>query len=646
MDKKYTIFGVLCIALALGLFIQSYRDQQKLEQYQQEHPELYAAANGTAGNTTTGNSTVGTTENTTAASATAPAGDMAASPVVAAAASAPSVPSTPAALAYLENDDVKVTLTEDGGAIQSIELKKYAAKMNSTDHVMFDAGAPRSALSLSVPVPVKPGYTADTYWSWSGRAASSVIGNPGLPPVPLLGRFTLDKSATSPTSVTFRGVTSDGLELVRTYTLGSGSDDAYLIHHTTTIANHGPKPVSLQRLFVNAGMAPAPAPDASSLAQTYLNFGYYDGTAANFVTVSEFMDHPARLLGLFPGHPKEKDYVYGTHDNADLRWVSVKDFFFTTVLMPEGISGRGFYVQGVPIKVDNTDQTTVTGDLEVSLGILAPGKEKKLELSYYAGPKDYVRLDRLGEQQDLNMQFISWLSSFSKILLLALIAIHKFIAPVSPTWAWGWTIIVFSIIIKGVTWPLTAIQVRSGRRMAKLQAPMKALKEKYKDNPQKYQTEVIELYREHKINPAAGCLPLLITFPIFIAFNSVLRTAAEMRFAGFFWIHDMAAPDTIAHLASFPINPLPLMMSATTMLQMRIMPSPTTDSSQRMMMQVMPLMMLGFFYTMPSGMILYWTCNNLFTILQQWLNKRQKDNDPADATPAAAVSDRPKAKRR
>jgi YidC/Oxa1 family membrane protein insertase len=645
MDNKYTIIGIFCIALAIGLGIQSVRDQEKLAQYQQDHPELYPAA-ATAGNTTIGNATAQTTGNTVASSPAAVTSN-AASPAVATAAPAAAIPATPAALAHLQNDDIDVTFTEDGGAIQSVELKKYSAKLTGPERVMFNAGAPRAALSLSVPVPVKPGYTTNTYWSWSGRSATSVIGDPGMPPVPLLGRFTLDKSATNATSVTFRGVTADDLDLVRTYTLGSGSDDTYLIHTTTSITNHGPKPVSLERLFVNAGMAPAPAPGVSSLAQTYLNFGYYDGASANFVTVSEFMDHPARLLGLFPAHPKEKDYVYSERDSADLRWVSVKDFFFTTVLMPEGISGKGFYVQGVPVKVDNTDQTTVTGDLELDLGVLAPGKEKKLELSYYAGPKDYVRLDGLGEHQDLNMQFYSWFSGFCKILLLALIAIHKFIAPISPAWAWGWTIIVFSVIIKGMTWPLTAIQVRSGRRMAKLAAPMKALKEKYADNPQKYQAEVIDLYRQHKINPAAGCLPLLITFPIFIAFNSVLRTAAEMRFAGFFWIHDLSSPDTIAHIASLPVNILPLLMAATTMLQMRIMPSPTTDTSQRTMMQLMPLMMLSFFYTMPSGMILYWTCNNLFTIVQQWLNKRQKDFDPADAKPAPVTAfDRPKAKRR
>jgi len=641
MDKKYASLGILCIIVALGLLFLSIRDQQKLAQYQLDHPELYPA-NATVGNTTTGNATVTATGNATAATGNATTTTTSA---VATASPAPEVPATPAALAYLENDDVKVTLTEDGGAIQTVELKKFADKLNSPNHVMFNAGAPRPALSLSLPLPVKSGYTTDTYWSWTGKSATSVIGNVGVPPVPMLGRFTLDKAATSATSVTFRGVTADGLELARTYTLGSGNEDTYLIHHTTTITNNGAKPVLLNRLFVNAGMAPAPAPDASSLAQYYLDFGYYDGAAASFVTVSEFMDRPARLFGLFPAHPKEKDYVYAQHDSADLTWVSVKNQFFAAVLTPEGIAGKGFYVQGVGVKVDDTVQTTVTGDLELNVGTVAPGEKKTLSLSYYAGPKEYVRLDRLGGKQDLNMQF-GWFGGFSKILLVALIGIHKFIAPISPAWAWGWTIIVFTIIIKGVTWPLTAIQVRSSRRMAKLSAPMKELKEKYKDNPQKMQAETIELYRKHKINPAAGCLPLLITFPIFIGFNYMLRTASEMRFAGFFWIHDLSTPDTLFHIGSFPVNVLPLMMSATTMLQMRMMPAPTMDTSQRAIMQFMPLMMLSFFYTMPSGMILYWTCQNLFTILQQYLASRHKDNDPADAAPAVVVSDRPKAKRR
>jgi YidC/Oxa1 family membrane protein insertase len=255
-------------------------------------------------------------------------------------------------------------------------------------------------------------------------------------------------------------------------------------------------------------------------------------------------------------------------------------------------------------------------------------------MDYYVGPKDYVRLDRLGDHQDLIMQF-GWFGGFSKILLLALIAIHKAIAPLSPAWAWGWTIIVFTIIIKGLTWPLTAIQVRSARRMQQFQGPMKALREKYKDNPQKLNTEMMELYRKHKINPAAGCLPLLISFPIFIAFNYMLRTASEMRFQPFLWIHDLSMPDTIGHIGGFALNPLPLLMTATMMVQMHLTPSPSADATQQRIMKFLPLIFLAGFYTMPSGMILYWTCQNLFTIFQQKLANRNKDLlEPASAVAA------------
>jgi YidC/Oxa1 family membrane protein insertase len=522
------------------------------------------------------------------------------------------------------DDDMEVTLTEDGGAIKTVALKKFPGKIHGTDPVMFNDGAPLPALALTVPAPVNPNDPPGTYWTMSGSSAVNVAGNPGVPPQPLLGHYTLDKTATTATSVTFRGTTADGLEITRTYSLGSGNEDTYLIHHTTTIVNHGAKAVSLARVFINAGMAPVPSPDASSLAKSYLDFGYYDGQSASFITATQFMPTPAMFFGLRAAQPKLKSDVYVLRPSADLHWISVKDQFFATVLTPKDILGQGFYVRGVDSTVEGTTQTTVSGDLELNLGTLAPGDTKKLELTYYVGPKAYVKLDRLGDHQDLIMQF-GWFGGFSKILLVILMAIHTGIAPLFSSWAWGWTIIAFTLILKTLTWPLTAIQVRSAKRMGQLSAPMKALREKYKDNPQKMQTEVLELYKKYKVNPAAGCLPMLITFPVFIAFNYMLRTASEMRFQPFFWIHDLSMPDTIAHLGVFSLNLLPLFMTGSMMLQMKLTPSPSADNTQKMMMQFMPLLFLAGFYNMPSGMILYWTCNNLFTILQQYLTNRRKD---------------------
>lgn len=628
MDKKFTIIGIICIIAAIVLGVQSSRQQQKYEQYKKDHPELFApkpaAATGTAAPAgsaaASAPAAAGSTATATAPVATTPApannGTIAwLTPA------APVTPESAAATRELSNDLMTVTLTENGGAIQSITLKKYPAHSESKEPLIFNGQAPEAMLALSVPNQALA--NDSTYWSWTGSSALAVSGTAKVPPVDLLGLCKIDEALSTNTSVTFHGATPDGLEFTRTYTLSSGDEDSYLIHHTTTITNHGQNTAPLTRLFVNAGMAPPPIQNASSIAQYYLDFAYYNGTSAGFITTAEFKDSPARIFGLIAAHPKQKDYVYAAHSPADLQWVSVKDQFFTSVLMPKGIMGSGFFVRGVEVKTDGDTETTVSGDLELNLGLLTPGAEKKLEMDFYVGPKDYVRLDKLGNHQDLIMQF-GWFGGFSKILLLALIAIHKAIAPLSPAWAWGWTIIVFTIIIKGLTWPLTAIQVRSAKRMQQFQGPMKALREKYKDNPQKLNTEMMELYRKHKINPAAGCLPLLISFPIFIAFNYMLRTASEMRFQPFLWIHDLSMPDTIGHLGGFAINPLPLVMTATMMIQMHMTPSPSADATQQRIMKFLPLIFLAGFYTMPSGMILYWTCQNLFTIFQQRVTNHNK----------------------
>ncbi|HTB62411.1 MAG TPA: membrane protein insertase YidC [Opitutales bacterium] len=648
MDKKYTIFGIICLVAAVLLGVQSIRDQQKVDQYKADHPELYAAAPA-APAVTSGNETAMAPTAGTAAAAGTAAGTSA-NGTASSLTTAEPEPTTPASTIVLHNDNVEVTFTEDGGAIKTVAMiqksengkskYQYPATNGGSDPVMFNDGAPLPALALTHNATVAPGAPTGTFWLWNGSSAAPASGNPVAPLQPLLKRYTLSASATTPTSVTFNGTTSSGLEITRTYTLSSGNEDPYLIHHTTTFVNHGTNPASLSRVFVNTGMAPPLPPGASSISMSYLDFGYYDGSAVNYVTVQQFMPTPAMFFGLRAAQPKQKDDVYMPRPAADLQWVSAKNPFFATVLMPKDVLGQGFYVRGVDVPVDGTNQTTITGDLELNLGVLAPGETKTLALNYYVGPKEYVRLDKLGDHQDLIMQF-GWFSTFTKILLVILIGIHKAIAPLLSSWAWGWTIIVFTLSLKLLTWPLTAIQVRSAKRMSQFSGPMKALREKYKDNPEKLSSEMMKLYKEHKINPAAGCLPMLITFPVFIAFNFMMRTASEMRFQPFLWMHDLSAPDTIAHIGSMPVNLLPLIMTGTMMLQMHLTPSPTTDNTQRNIMKFMPLLFLFGFYPMPSGMILYWTCNNLFTIFQQYVTNRRPD--PVTAAPAPK-SDLPKAK--
>jgi len=164
---------------------------------------------------------------------------------------------------------------------------------------------------------------------------------------------------------------------------------------------------------------------------------------------------------------------------------------------------------------------------------------------------------------------------------------------------------------------------------------LKAIKEKYKDNPAKLQTATMELYKKHKINPVAGCVPMLLTIPFFWAFFTMLRSAAELRFAPFLWAHDLSAPDTIGMislpiLGAVAINVLPLLLGVVNFMQMRVTPQPAVDNAQMKMMQFMPVMFVLFYYNWSCALSLYSTINGLFTICQQLVVNRVPDTEDTE----------------
>jgi YidC/Oxa1 family membrane protein insertase len=167
--------------------------------------------------------------------------------------------------------------------------------------------------------------------------------------------------------------------------------------------------------------------------------------------------------------------------------------------------------------------------------------------------------------------------------------------------------------------------------MAKIQGPMRELKEKFRDNPQKLQTETMKLFKENKVNPAAGCLPIFIQIPIFFGLYVMLRATPDLRFANFLWIKDLSMPDTLTRIGTFPVNLLPVIMGFTSYLQMKMIPTPSIDNVQKKMFQFMPIIFVFFCYNLPSGLILYWTVQNLFTMFQQSvLNNKNLDIDPEE----------------
>jgi YidC/Oxa1 family membrane protein insertase len=191
---------------------------------------------------------------------------------------------------------------------------------------------------------------------------------------------------------------------------------------------------------------------------------------------------------------------------------------------------------------------------------------------------------------------------------------------------WGWAIIAMTITIRLLIWPLYRKSYTSMKRMSLLQPQMQALKEKYPNDPQKVNTEMMRLYQTYGISPMGGCLPMLLQMPIFFSFFYVLQTAAEFRGEGFIaWVTDLSQMDTIFSFPflgyEVPVNILPILMATSTIIQMHMTPA-TGDATQVKIMRWMPLMFFLFCYTYPSALGLYWTTSNLISILQTIIIRR------------------------
>ena len=195
-------------------------------------------------------------------------------------------------------------------------------------------------------------------------------------------------------------------------------------------------------------------------------------------------------------------------------------------------------------------------------------------------------------------------------------------------------IIVITVIIKLLFWPLTNASTKSMKRMATLQPQMKAIQEKYKDDPVKMNRKIMEFMKEHKVSPLGGCLPMLLQIPVFFGFYKMIQSAIELRGAQFLWACDLSKPDTIFVIPGlgFPVNPLPLLMGVTMLWQARLTPaSPGMDPMQQKIMKYMPLMFLFILYNFSAGLTLYWTVQNLLTIAQMKLTKAKAE--PATSAP-------------
>ncbi|HEV8073649.1 MAG TPA: YidC/Oxa1 family insertase periplasmic-domain containing protein, partial [Opitutaceae bacterium] len=357
----------------------------------------------------------------------------------------------------------------------------------------------------------------------------------------------------------------------------------------------------------------------------YLDTDYSDGSNVNFIARAKLQGGNG-FFGL--GRSDPLPFVETT---SSIVWASVQNQFFTCILTPDE-PGTGLVTRRIelpPFPDSTTPNIGIAGGTRFDVKPLAPNGETQLGMDFYVGPKEYKRLansDVFKHDQDKVMQF-GFFKFFSELLLRIMTWVNGWVHN------WGFAIIITTLAIKTIFLPFSFAMARSARRMQKIQPLLKALREKYKDNPQKLNEGQLALFKEHKVNPLGGCLPMFIQLPFFFGFFAMLRSASELRLAPFLWVHDLAAPDTIAHLGGFSINILPLLMGATMMSQMFLVPQTAAmDKTQATMMRFMPLMYVVFCYNYSCALSLYSTINSLFTIGQQILINRMKDDgDPTHA---------------
>jgi len=301
-------------------------------------------------------------------------------------------------------------------------------------------------------------------------------------------------------------------------------------------------------------------------------------------------------------------------------WAAVTDQFFATLVAP--LNGKATSVWGKRFDVTRWPEFKV-GGIEGAMGMpgfkVEPGQSVTAQFQIYAGPKLYHRLATLPHNEAEVMEF-GIFKIVCQALLNALNTLHSFLGNYAAA------IFALTVIVKAILWPIQNKATRSARQMAALSPKMQELREKYKDDPTRMNQEVMKLYKEYGINPVGGCLPMVIQIPIFFGLFTMLRQAVELRNASFFWIHDLSQPDTVARLAllgfTIPINVLPLIMAATSFWMTHLTPKSGDPTQQRMLMFT-PIIFIVFCYNFAAALALYYTTQNLLTILQLYLNQRK-----------------------
>jgi YidC/Oxa1 family membrane protein insertase len=603
MDKTGIIVVSICVLLLGWWFVE----QNKIAKEQAQYAAAYPVAT--------------TTTATNAATA----------PVAIAAPMTPAVfdPSAPEQTLVLTNGRARYIFTSRGGGLKQVDLLDYPETISARWKGQITNSASIAVLNARVDVPVLAVLGGD-----------SLVGD---------GNFTVTKTANGARAEkTF----SNGLSLVKNFQFSSN----YLVNASVRLENGSDKPVALPAQEIVVGTATPMDADDNNF-NTYGGAMWSDGaTSAN---------EPLMMLtggGCRRTAPKPELLAGG----GNVVWAAAHNQFFALVLMTKTNEPAQQMIartvtlprfQNVGVVTNSPAPQGIQTALLYAPGTLTANSAIERNFVLFAGPKEFRVLSsvsaKFGNHADEVMNFGSGFGSFwgvgtffAKLLLSAMNALHDLIGV-----GYGLTIVLITVLIKLLFWPLTAASTRSMKRMQALAPELNALKEKYKDDVQKLTAKQWELYKEHKVNPMSGCLPMLVQMPVFIGFFTMIRSAIELRGAHFLWAADLSKPDTLfmIHGITFipfistpdglPFNLLPLLMGGAMLWQSHLQPaSPGMDPAQQKMMRWMPAMFILFLYNYSSGLALYWTVNNLLTILQTKLTKNINPLIPAAPTTNPALT--------
>lgn len=520
----------------------------------------------------------------------------------------PPAESRPEETVELANAVAKFVLTSKGAGIRS------AAMIDKDEADETRYRYPMSEKAIDDPVT----------FDFSERASGALT---GLPEGGAAADYTV--AASDERSVTFERTMRNGLTHRRTISLGDG----YQLAIEDEIRNQGREGVALKGLGVQLGWMPN-LEGESDTRIPLLGVDTLSGGDVKFWSSKFERWFPAKEEGAVQS-------VAAPLNEGRVDWVAVKNKYFAQLLHPAeegaGVSAKVLARRGAPVPTRTLlvfpstayPFAGVSGEMAFDDAILGAGEAWTAKMDLYVGPKVYEKLAANGYHEEDILQLGFW--RFIGIWILKLMVWFR-----DTIWPhnYGLSIILLTLVIRILFWPLNQKSMKSTQRMQEIQPQLTAIREKYKSDPQKQQQEMMRVYSENKINPMGGCLPMLIQIPVFFALFVVLRGAIELRFSSFLWINDLSTPENLFRdQIGFGINILPILMGVTMWWQQRL--TPTSDPQQQKMMVMMPVLFTVLFYSFPAGLSLYWTTNQVLMIVQMSRMRRKKAAEgTAAATPA------------